>query len=301
MTEQLENDLRSVFADRAQDVPATATARLRQMDYRPRSVSLDPRVAVGAGAGLAATAGVVISIVGLGAGTAPAFAGWTAAPTAPTAEQSRAALQACVTRLGASSGPLASIPTSSWTPALADTRGPFTVLIITADGARAMCFGGPSFSSVSGSTTGGNSGTGFAEGSGGGSGGGGGPSGTSTFLSGPPTTAAGPIQLYEVTQRTSQAGQPFTLVDGQVASGVTAVTLVRSDGSDVQATVQGGQFVAWWPGSTGVASAQVTTASGVSTQALPAPPAGQPGPASTNVTGSGTARSYSSHRASASS
>ena len=88
---------------------------------------------------------------------------------------------------------------------------------------------------------------------------------------------------------------PYTLVEGKVASGVSAVALVRSDGEDVQASLAGGLFVAWWPGSLDATNAQLTTASGTTTQpistaALPAPAVPAPGsacpPAATTTMGS---------------
>jgi len=62
--------------------------------------------------------------------------------------------------------------------------------------------------------------------------------------------------------------QPYTFVQGQVAAGVTGVTLVLSDRSNVQATMAGGSFVAWWPGSAGATSAQIASSAGVATQQL---------------------------------
>ena len=86
---------------------------------------------------------------------------------------------------------------------------------------------------------------------------------------------------------------PYTLVEGQVAAGVTAVTLLRTDGRHIQASTGNGWFVAWWPGDLNTTSALVTTATGVTTQPLdttvPAPP---PPPA-----GSGSCRA-SSHSSS---
>jgi hypothetical protein len=68
MIEQLETELREALARRAAEVPADASARLRGLDYHPRSHRLRPPVAVGALAGAAGAAAVVGSLVGLGAG-----------------------------------------------------------------------------------------------------------------------------------------------------------------------------------------------------------------------------------------
>ncbi|MGZ4179434.1 MAG: hypothetical protein ACXVUL_01935 [Solirubrobacteraceae bacterium] len=125
MSDLLERDLREAFADRAARITPEASARLRAVDYRPRSRRLASRrvlSAVGALglSGAAATAGAVIL---LGSSAAPAFAGWTASPTAPLPGQLAAAQQGC----SAGSG----------TPVLTDTRGPYTASIY-ADGSTCL-------------------------------------------------------------------------------------------------------------------------------------------------------------------
>ena len=81
MKTEFEADLRQAFAARAATVPVAGASRLRSMDYRPRERRLRPPVAVGAAVlASAGTAGAVLSVV-LG-GAAPAYAGWSAAPTA---------------------------------------------------------------------------------------------------------------------------------------------------------------------------------------------------------------------------
>ena len=66
-------------------------------------------------------------------------------------------------------------------------------------------------------------------------------------LAGARHVAAGQIQLDGGGTRDS-AGDALTLVDGRTGAGVTAVTIERSDGSSVQATVTNGWYLAWWPG-----------------------------------------------------
>ena len=82
---------------------------------------------------------------------------------------------------------------------------------------------------------------------------------------------AGQIQLNGGGTRDS-AGNALTLVDGRTGAGVTAVTIERSDGSSVQATVANGWYLAWWPGTVAATNAKVTTASGTSTEAFPSAP-----------------------------
>ncbi len=55
---------------------------------------------------------------------------------------------------------------------------------------------------------------------------------------------------------------------------MTAATLILSDGSQVQTTIQNGWLVAWWPSSAQVTSAQVTTASGTTTEHFDTQPVG---------------------------
>ena len=49
---------------------------------------------------------------------------------------------------------------------------------------------------------------------------------------------------------------------------MTAVRIDRRDAGSVQATVAGGWYLAWWPGSASPTNAKVTTASGTSTEAF---------------------------------
>ena len=83
---------------------------------------------------------------------------------------------------------------------------------------------------------------------------------------------------------TTASDGAYTLIDGRTEPGVTAVTLVLDNGQDVVATVADGWFVAWWPGSGNVTSAQVTTTAGTTTQPLlPAPLPGGPRPDSSGA------------------
>jgi hypothetical protein len=61
---------------------------------------------------------------------------------------------------------------------------------------------------------------------------------------------------------------PYTLVEGNITDEVTGVALVLSDGTVVQTSITSGTFVAWWPGSDDPTSAQITTASGTTTEAV---------------------------------
>ena len=172
--------------------------------------------------GAAAAAGAAIL---LGSSAAPAFAGWTASPTAPLPGQLAAAEQHC--------------GTGSGTPVLTDTRGPYTASIY-ADGSTCVDGNGIEISS------------------------GGGGGATSSI-------PAGTVELNGAGESDSD-GHALTMVDGPIGAGVTGVTITRSDGSSVQATVKNGWYLAWWPGTERAVTAQVASASGTSTQSFPTGP-----------------------------
>ena len=95
---------------------------------------------------------------------------------------------------------------------------------------------------------------------------------SSSTSAAPASGTAGQVQLRGGGTRDS-AGKALTLVDGRTGAGVTAVTIERSDGSSVQATVANGWYLAWWPGTVTATNAEVTTASGTTTVAFPSTPA----------------------------
>lgn len=214
------------------------------------------RLALG-GVGVLAAAGAVAAVLVVvlaGTSTPNAFAGWTAAPTHPAGGQTATALGDCTSQLAVSSP---GIPAADWQPLATDTRGPFTALILQGDHATATCLTGPSFTTVGVNSTQDGGSQHVLSGSG--------PNSAVTSLLQP--TAAGPITTAAQAQ-TSVDGQPYALVQGQLESGVTGVTLSLSDGTQVQATVAGGSFVAWWPSHASATSAQATTNSGATTQEL---------------------------------
>ncbi len=125
------------------------------------------------------------------------------------------------------------------TPVLTDTRGPYTVSIYADATSSHLCLQGGSLSIASA-----NSGPSQAD------------------------VPSGQVQLFGFGIDNS-SGQALTLVDGRIGAGVTSVTIDRSDGSSVQATVSGGWYLAWWPGTARATTADVTTAAGGSTQQFP--------------------------------
>ena len=224
MSELLEHELREALAERAARITPQASARLRAITYRPPSRWRAQRHVLGA-VGLSGVAAAVGAVILFGSSAAPAFAGWTASPTAPLPGQLSAAEQDC----GAAAG----------TPVLTDTRGPYTASIY-ADGST--CVGGNGIE-IRSSRGGGQ----------------------------PPSVPAGTVQLGGVGQSDSD-GHALTMVDGPIGAGVTGVTIARSDGSSVRATVANGWYLAWWPGTERAVTARVATTSGTSTQSFPTGP-----------------------------
>jgi len=148
-------------------------------------------------------------------------------------------------------------------PVLTDSRGPYTASIYADSTTSDLCLSGNGVSMSSNSTS-----------------------------VAPVSVAAGQIQLGGGGTRDS-AGNALTLVDGRTGAGVTAVTIERSDGSSVQATVANGWYLAWWPGTVTATNAEVTTASGTSAVAFPSTPA-LPAPACPSGAHCGSSYSYGS-------
>jgi hypothetical protein len=122
MSDLLEHDLREALAERAARINGEASARLRAVDYHPRRRMLPSRPVLGA-LGLSSAAAAAGAVIVLGSSAAPAFAGWTASPTAPLPGQLAAAAQHCAPGAG--------------TPVLSDTRGPYTASVY-ADGTTCL-------------------------------------------------------------------------------------------------------------------------------------------------------------------
>ncbi|HEY1716359.1 MAG TPA: hypothetical protein VGG07_25905 [Solirubrobacteraceae bacterium] len=268
MIDQLESELRSALRARADELPADASARVRAHEYRPRTRDLRPPVAAGV-LTTAAAAAAVVALIDLGPQAPAAFAGWSATPTPASPAQVAGAQGDCAKQLadipplhdGHVTSPGTPQPPpvprfsklSQTAPVLTDTRGPFTFVVFDSAQAHASCISGPGFTSTSLQSS------------------------TQARVS----VSAGRIAPAFLVH-TARAGDAYTFVEGHAGAGVTAATLILSDGSRVQTTLQNGWLVAWWPGAAQLTSARVSTAAGTTTQALgskalygcPAPPSG---------------------------
>jgi hypothetical protein len=248
--------------------------------HRPRRRWLRRWLVLSAGAlALAAAAGVAVAL--LSTGTTAAFAGWTATPSAPTASALAAARTAC-----------GSVPSAD--VLAAEARGPYTAIAFTRADKPWQCV-------VKGSHVVVNLSTRYPV------------RAYASVLSGkvmlPVITqktcgsaaarertldqpdadltqdSASSFSSYAKREDALQAeiaaaaSGPDTLsaAIGVAGSGVRAVTFVLADGDRIQATVEHGWYVAWWPGASkpGGATAvrvAVTTSSGMHSSPLPAPP-----------------------------
>jgi hypothetical protein len=224
----------------------------------------------------AAAAAAVVALIDLGPQAPAAFAGWSATPTPASPAQVAGAQGECAKQLARTPGITArqrsSVPLpppppdwsklSRTTPVLTDTRGPFTFVVFDSAQAHASCISGPGFTATSLQSS------------------------TQARVSVSPGKIAPAFLAH-----TAHAGDAYTFVEGHAGAGVTAATLILSDGSRVQTTLQNGWLVAWWPGAAQLTSARVSTAAGTTTQALgskalygcPAPPSGSGTPGLTTM------------------
>jgi len=257
MTDLLETQLREVFAQRAAEVPADAVERLHRIDYRPHTKRHWPLAmsALGAASGTAA----VVSVVVLG-GSETAFAGWSATPATLTADAAPATPASCQAQLPTALG------SGTWTQVANDVRGPYTMTVYESGTSLASCFAGPSFTTMQAETFDASQTRSMVSASG--SGDASAPHPPSAFASSIRLSAGGGIEQMLVSHFSQAGDGPYSLVEGRLDSGVSAVTLVLSDGQDVTATTGSGWLVAWWPGDEDVTSAQITTTSGTTTVTL---------------------------------
>jgi RNA polymerase sigma factor (sigma-70 family) len=205
-------------------------------------------LAVGGGALVAGGVATVVLVLG-GPGTANAFAAWTSSPTTPAPGQVSSAEATC--EAGATAPP-PGLPTGTTQVSLVDTRGPFTLVLFganTSTKGTLMCVSGPSINSSAQANS----------------------QMSESIGNQPVLPKAGQIGVDRLQAESANNGQAYTIAEGSVGSGVTAATLVLSDGSDVVTTTGNGLFLAWWPGSAVVTSATVTTATGTTTQPISSP------------------------------
>ena len=205
----------------------------RRRNRRRGGLALGSTVLVAGGA-------TSVLLVLAGPGTANAFAAWAPSPTTPAPGQVSSAEAACEAAAIAppSDKPSPGLPTAATQVSLVDTHGPFTLVLFGASTSTGLlCVSGPSIDSSAQANS----------------------QMTEIGSPQPALPEAGQIAVNRLLDESADDGQAYTIAEGLVGSGVTAATLVLSDGSDVATTTGNGLFLAWWPGSAVVTSTTLTT------------------------------------------
>ncbi|HEY1827766.1 MAG TPA: hypothetical protein VGF87_07085 [Acidimicrobiales bacterium] len=207
------------------------------------------RVSAALGATGVAT-GIATVVVSLGTTAPSAFAGWSPTPTPPAPGQVAQASVACqavvaqaATKLAQRSTGSGAAPSAPFGAELVDSRGPFTVEVL-GNGSSNVVLCASDLEA------------------------------TSLRFSAGPTATPAPTASSLVVDHVdygARDGQDLTLTEGRIGSAVTTVSLTLADGTSVETTTGNGFFLAWWPGTQGITSAAVGTASGTTTQQLNLP------------------------------
>jgi hypothetical protein len=247
----LTSDVAVSLRQRAALVDPAAANRVmaRVADARPGSRRF---ALAGSAAGAAAIGAIVAAAVTL-SGATPAFAGWTASPSGTG--DAASATTTCADQLKSMPGGPGTV---TWTPTATDVRGPYVLEALASGSITATCLTGPSVTSVSfgrggASLSSSETSSGIDSG---------GTTSTTNYATGDLVTE------LTLSSLDTENGAPFDTLEGAVSPGVTAVSFALSDGQSVQATVDGDLVLAWWPNGSKPVTAQVTTASGTTTQSL---------------------------------
>jgi hypothetical protein len=259
MSTQLEQDLRDALRQQAAALGDDVSDGVLARDFRPRG-SVSRAALAAATLTLAGAVVFALSVVGLGSDPPRAFAGWSATPTTATSGQVNKARSACRAQLAGmaehllpslaaeSRGhhPLSAppVPVNAWRMVLIDTRGPYTLILFEAERGRAtsVCFGGGRYGG--------------------------------SLSAGIGVRAPAPVRPGRATYSgsgsratpRSEGSHQFSWVIGRTGAGVKGVTIRLNNGTRVAASRAKGWFLAWWPGSHGIRTTEVTTAAGTEDQ-----------------------------------
>jgi hypothetical protein len=165
-------------------------------------------------------AGAAIPVLLLGGGTA--YGSWTPRPEPLTEVAAVKAATTCRTALD--------VPDREERVAMAERRGEWTYLLLAGSGTEAICLMPDDL--VGQDPTAGDDFFGSYD--------------TDTVA--PPTLDPDRIDETTSMQGSTEEGW-FSSVDGYVGSDVTGVTVHTSSGLDIEASVAGNRFAAWWPSS----------------------------------------------------
>lgn len=178
--------------------------------------------------GLAGAVGVAVPVLLLGGGGA--YATWTPTPTPLTGQAAAEAAETC--KKSHQARPLGApvdVPTmaAGGHLAMAERRGEWTYVLIEGPGRQeGVCLMRNDEIGKPGAEVGGHFTTDAAQ---------------------PPTVAPNRIAVNVAGEGQTEDGW-FNSVEGFVGSDVTGVTVHTSSGFDIQASVVGNRFAAWWPG-----------------------------------------------------
>lgn len=169
--------------------------------------------------GLAGAVGVAVPAMLLGGGSA--YGSWSPTPHRLTDVEAAEAASTCRAVLG--------VPDRGARVAVAERRGGWTYVLLAGPRTEAVCLMPDDLVGQRGTTGGG------------------------IFGSYDPDAPAPPALAPDaIDETTSQEGSTdegwFNRVEGYVGSGVTGVTVHTSSGLEIEASVAGSRFAAWWPG-----------------------------------------------------
>ncbi|RNL61948.1 hypothetical protein EFK50_08950 [Nocardioides marmoriginsengisoli] len=168
-------------------------------------------------AGLAGAAGIAVPGLLL---NGSAYGSWTPKPEPLTSEAAAAAATTCRSAL--------ELPANGERIAVAERRGAWTYVLLTGAGTEAVCLMPDGLTAREATTADGFFGS------------------YDTDAAAPPTLAPDRIQETSSMEGSTEEGW-FTWAEGYVGSDVTGVTVHTSSGRDIEASVSGNRFAAWWP------------------------------------------------------
>jgi hypothetical protein len=299
MSDAVEDTLREIYARDAAEYDETdSVGRLLAADYSARGLRRIPRgVAAIAAGGVGATACVAGALLLTSAG--PAYAGWTADPSAASTASITASAAAC-NRTGHMSPTVwATKRVFSGQPVLTESRGIFTAAIYVTNGNIYACLTGATdddfssdyqitgqwYGSVGSIPEPNNLGHPYVL--------------QQSVFQGDHSGQLPPAQLSlakrrELRVRQLGGGYGKSML-GRVGSDVAAVTLIFGDGSTVSATVENGWYFAWWPWLEEPTTVRFMAASGAQTSPIvPAASAAKSGNSNAHNPGAGAGEGASS-------
>jgi hypothetical protein len=250
-SEHVSGDLEAAIEAVAARIPTDVYERLGAHYYPAMRRPLRRAALVGAPIA-AASAVVAVLVTGFGPTTQIAFAGWTATPTTPAAGQVTAAEKLCLATANAGlqsarstrmQESLLGTPEGSFEPVVVDTRGPYTLVVMSVTGTvgreEAACLTGPGTLATHPQIQ------------------------TSTSMATPPPEPDTVGTTGWGKGGTSSTGSAEdTVLLGTVGATVSTVTLTLTNRSSVTASVANGTYAAWWPGAASPASAIARTGTG---------------------------------------